>query len=545
VSEITKIEIVHANLLELKKFLESGKYSSETISKVLLLRNYEYLEFNYAADINVEETMTLAKKADEIRKSYKDQNKLNDLELKYPLLGLPLSIKDVFLIKNFVTTQGYACNLDFPASTSDSYIIEILKEKGAIPLLMSSVPQGIYAIETNNLIYGRAANPFNKNKIIGGSSGGEAGLISQHCSAAGIGSDIGGSIRIPSSFCGIFGFKPTSSRVSKVGTWEQDNLNVKSAFHLVRVSYGPMARSIDDIIFLSQNILGSFQKDCCCNNIVFENALLNKTIEKRVLKIAILKSDITVLTEPVSLVLNDVIEGLKKNKQNYEITVEDFPFQNFTEFVLLAFKFVFSSRTCNNLLAALKDEYPMPHFKNFQALASLPNCFRKMLSFFLWIGRSKRMKMIIDKTNGNIGLKEFLDDVRRMEQLKDEIVKTYIINKYDAIISPVSPFPVLKHNDSSDLILSIDYPIIFSYLDFPSGVIPIRKSKKPIKKYEDLYNDIITKKIRENLEDSDGLPIGIQVSTLPNQDEVCLGIMKTIDSILKEEKISENLTILK
>jgi fatty acid amide hydrolase len=539
----SKHEITHASLCDLKNLLDNGKYTSETIVKVLLLRNYEYLKYNYAADINVEETIRLAKKADEIRKNIiesKDNNKM----LQYPLLGLPLSFKDVFLIKKFQMTQGYAVNLDLPVGEEDSYIVKILKEKGAIPLIISSIPQGISAIENQNLIFGQAVNPYNPKRIIGGSSGGEAGLISNYCSAAGIGSDIGGSIRIPCNFCGIYGFKPTASRISKLGTLEDDNNKTMSPFHLMRVSYGPMSRTLDDIIYLSQNIIGNYEKDCRNFNVPFDNQLFSSTYEKKRFKVAILKSSLCKLTEPVQSTLDIVIEGLKKNKQNIHFDIEEFPFKKYSEFVSLIYKLLYASRKIKNIFTALKGEYEMDHLSNLKQICNLNTFTRKICSFLLWITFNKRMKFYFDISDGNIGLKEYLEDIKRVEELKNEFVSIYQQNDYDVIISPIFPLPAIKHSHSKELMIFIDYPFIFNILDFPSGVIPIRKCGKQVNKYDDNYNDMFTKKIIENLEDCEGLPIGIQVSTLSNLDETCLGIMKVIDDILRIEKIKEEIRIV-
>lgn len=83
-----------------------------------------------------------------------------------------------------------------------------------IPFVQTNVPQFGMALETGNYLWGRAKNPWNTDRAVGGSSGGEGGMISARCSVLGVGSDIGGSIRIPSEHCGVFGLKPNSKRIS-------------------------------------------------------------------------------------------------------------------------------------------------------------------------------------------------------------------------------------------------------------------------------------------------------------------------------------------
>lgn len=87
-----------------------------------------------------------------------------------------------------------------------------MKKSGAIPFLRTNVPQCCFTFESFNRIYGRVKNPWDKTKIAGGSSGGEGAAIAARLSPMGLGSDQGGSIRIPAAFCGIYGFKPTAER---------------------------------------------------------------------------------------------------------------------------------------------------------------------------------------------------------------------------------------------------------------------------------------------------------------------------------------------
>ena len=542
-SDQEKTEIKNSSLCELKKFLESGKYSSEKIVKILLLRNYELLKFNYAADINVDETINLAIKADELRRKINESSSKESDLLKYPLLGLPISIKDIFGVKNFQMTQGSAVNLKNPSYSFDSYIIEILKEKGVVPLLMSSVPQGLFAIENENLIFGHAANPHNKLRITGGSSGGEAGLISTHCSPAGLGSDIGGSIRIPSNFCGIYGFKPTSERISKLGTLEYDNNKIKSSFNQIRVSFGPMARSLEDIILLSQEILGSFNKDAYCHNIPFDHKFLSKSQEEKTYNIGILKSDSCNLTEPIENTLNLVVDGLKNSGKNFKFVVVEFPFKRYSEFTRLCVKLLFAARTSQNILNGFQGEYPLKHLDSFK-LINMPNYLKKIISFFLGITRNTRMKQLFNETDANISLEEYLEETRRLEEIKNEFINIYQDNKFDALITPVSPYPAIKHSHGNDLSILLDYPILFNFLDFPAGVIPIRKCGKTSKRYEDGYNDFLTRRIRENMVDCEELPIGIQVATMHNKDEYCLEIMSKIVSVLQQNGVIQDLNFV-
>ena len=99
----------------------------------------------------------------------------------------------------------------------DSTVVTLLKEAGAIIIARGNVPQGMLTFNTDNDVWGRGKNPWDTQRTVGGSSGGDAGMVAARCVPLGMGCDLGGSIRIPSCFNGIYGFKPTSCRVSFKG----------------------------------------------------------------------------------------------------------------------------------------------------------------------------------------------------------------------------------------------------------------------------------------------------------------------------------------
>lgn len=97
-------------------------------------------------------------------------------------------------------------------------VVNVLLEAGAVPFVKTNIPQTMFAFECSNPLWGRTTNPYNDQYTCGGSSGGEAALLAMDGSALGIGSDIGGSLRIPTAYCGIYSLKPGSQRVSYGGT---------------------------------------------------------------------------------------------------------------------------------------------------------------------------------------------------------------------------------------------------------------------------------------------------------------------------------------
>ncbi|MCL4142795.1 UNVERIFIED_CONTAM: hypothetical protein GTU68_056873 [Idotea baltica] len=133
-----------------------------------------------------------------------------------PLHGLPVSVKENVEIQGMDTTLGLGKFLYCPAS-SNANIVELLIKKGAVPFCKTNVPQMLLSFCCSNPVYGETLNPHDLTRTPGGSSGGEAALIGGGGSVLGIGSDLAGSARVPSSFSGCVGLRPTYNRLSSVG----------------------------------------------------------------------------------------------------------------------------------------------------------------------------------------------------------------------------------------------------------------------------------------------------------------------------------------
>ncbi|USP79355.1 putative amidase [Curvularia clavata] len=163
-----------------------------------------------------------------------------------PLHGLPISLKDQFNVKGFDSTIGYCSYASKPA-TADSTLVKLLVKAGAIIYVKSNVPITLMMGESFNNIFGRTLNPRNRELTTGGSSGGEAALVTFCASFLGVGTDIGGSLRIPCSFTGLYGLRPSHGRVSY-----QHVQNTLLGQEAVRSCAGPMCRVPEDIrLFMS------------------------------------------------------------------------------------------------------------------------------------------------------------------------------------------------------------------------------------------------------------------------------------------------------
>lgn len=127
-----------------------------------------------------------------------------------PLHGVPFTVKDQFNLQNLDTTLGYVGRANKPA-TEDAVFVQILERLGAIVLAKTNLPQTIMWCETDNPLWGLTVNPKNSALTPGGSTGGEGALLALHGSLIGLGTDIGGSVRIPAHINGLYALKPSVS----------------------------------------------------------------------------------------------------------------------------------------------------------------------------------------------------------------------------------------------------------------------------------------------------------------------------------------------
>ena len=174
-----------------------------------------------------------------------------------PLHGVPISVKSSVDVAGMKVESGTRLRAGTVAA-HDAPLVERLRRAGAIILGVTNTPELLMAWETDNDLYGRTNSPWDLERTPGGSSGGEAAAIACGMSAGGVGSDGGGSIRVPAHFCGICGLKPTPGRIPSSGHFPASG----GPFALLGV-VGPMARTVADLKVLFEAMQGPDDGDTC------------------------------------------------------------------------------------------------------------------------------------------------------------------------------------------------------------------------------------------------------------------------------------------
>jgi len=172
-----------------------------------------------------------------------------------PYHGVPCTIKEAYALKGMPHTSGLVSRKNIVAQ-EDATAVARLRKARAIPLGVTNVPELCMWFETYNKIYGRSNNPYNRRRIVGGSSGGEGAIVGAGGSPFGLGSDIGGSIRMPAFFNGVFGHKPTGGLVPGTGHYPVAE-NGAARY----CTFGVLTRRAEDLMPLTQILAGPDGKD--------------------------------------------------------------------------------------------------------------------------------------------------------------------------------------------------------------------------------------------------------------------------------------------
>jgi amidase len=240
-------EIIYASASALARAIRQREVSSSEVVEAHLARIAEVNpKLNAVVLLTEEAARARAKEADEA---------LARGESWGPLHGVPVTIKDAFEMAGVVSAGGTKGRAGY-VPDEDATGVARYKAAGAVILGKTNTPEISLAFESDNLVYGRTNNPYDLTRTPGGSSGGEAAAIASGMSPLGLGSDAGGSIRLPAHFCGIAGIKPTSGRTARTGHYPPMGGLLDSIWQI-----GPLARSVEDLSLALPLLCGNDWRD--------------------------------------------------------------------------------------------------------------------------------------------------------------------------------------------------------------------------------------------------------------------------------------------
>ncbi len=470
-------EITELTVYELSEKLKAKEVSCEDVTKA-------YLEQIERIDPLVKSYLTVTKDI-AIKQAKKAQEKIDSNNWQ-PFTGVPLGIKDVLCTKGVRTTCASKMLENF-VPPYDATVIEKLKEQGAVFLGKLNMDEFAMGSSTENSAFFPTHNPWDLDRVPGGSSGGSAAAVSARLCAASLGSDTGGSIRQPASHCGVVGMKPTYGRVSRFGL-------VAFASSLDQV--GPICRDIKDCAMLMNVISGHDPKDSTSVDFPVPDYLESlKEAETFIkgLKIGLPKEYfVSGLDKEVEESVKAAINKL--SSLGAEIIEISLPH---TEYAIATYYLIAPAEACSNLSRYDGVKYGF-RAKEYQNLSEMYKKTRAQ-----GFGPEVKRRIMI----GTYALSAGYYDAyyKKASQVRTLIIKDFkdAFNKCDVIATPVTPTPAFKLGEKLDdplqMYLSDIFTISVNLAGIPGLSMPCAISSK-------------------------GLPIGIQFMSDYFKEDVLLKV---------------------
>ncbi|WZH45270.1 amidase signature domain-containing protein [Fusarium acuminatum] len=424
-------------------------------------------------------------------------------KLAGPLHGLPISLKDSYIVKGHYATVGYTEFLRQPVPDTNSSLVDLLLDAGAVLYCKTNLPQTMMTADSENNIFGRTLNPHNTSLTAGGSTGGEGALIAFRGSPLGVGSDIAGSIRIPSLCCGIYGFKPTSDRVPFGGQSEYPF--PKDHLPGVPPVGGPMANSVEDLELFMKVTMSQrpWHYDPSVADIPWRD--LRDSSEKR-LTIGVLAEDPDYpLHPPVRRALAKAASALE-NAGHKMVYLSSDPQRN----------------------AGLGGRLG---FQYFSLMGPDPDTISREIGEPLVASVAVGVHPF---SKGEFPVPPQLDVPARLSRLNDarfEYTKAWQQvwrdNGLDVVLAPGAATTSVPHDTYGVPV----YTLMWNVLDFPAGIIPFGNSSK----FEDA--EVVKAKAAFDPdyipEATDGAPCAVQIIAPRFRDEECLQAMSIVDRAIR------------
>lgn len=476
-----ELEITESSATQILKKIASKAWSSEEVTRAFCKRAAAAQQLtNCLTDFFPTEAITIAKSLDDhLRKTGK---------LIGPLHGLPISLKDNFNIVGKDSTVGFASLVNQPAAYN-STLVEVLESLGAVRYCKTNVPTAMMIAESVNNVFGRTVNPRNRKLTSGGSSGGESALISFGGSVLGVGTDIGGSLRIPAACTGIFTLRPSFGRFTT-----QNCRSGLAGQEAVMSVNGPMAKRLEDITFYSKAVIDA-QSWLVDPKVI---PIPWRPVEyKNKLRIAVLWNDgIVVPTPPVTRALKETVEKLKE--AGHEIVGAWDPVLHSKAVDILARFFLADGGKSVRALLGPTEEPFRPEMQAYAEATELG-------TYDMWqlhLERSELQKKYLEQWMSYDGL--------------------------DAILAPTTPYSTVPHGDFSYVGYTGVYNIVdYSTVSFPCGMTADREKDQP-STHEPLSDNC--KQVHEiySPDAVHGMPISLQLVAKRLEEEKVLAMTETI-----------------
>ena len=495
---------------EIARLLAARDVSSEEVTRAHLDRIAEADGALHAfTTVLRHEALAAARRSDEERRRG---------ETRGPLHGLPVTVKESLDFAGHASTLGTTKRRSIIAA-EDAGVVEMLRRAGAVVLGRTNVSQLLLFHESRNPVFGQTANPWSLAHAPGGSSGGEAAAIAAGMSPLGVGTDIGGSIRVPAHFAGIAGFKPTLDRWTNKGS--NSALLGQEA---IRSQLGPLARTARDVA-LVMSALDPVAMSAMDPRVPPLPAPDASKVDVSRLRVGVLADDGVV--PPSAAVARGVREAAEALRSR-GAAVADFTPPGLVDAV---YDYM-GAMTADGAVTGLSwiDKDPIDRtLAPMRLLAVLPRAAGLGLAAAARLAGEPRIARFLEAV-GEKTVAQLWALTARLRKARADILAAMAAERIDVILCPVHATPALPHGHSRDFALAGSSSMLWNVCQFPAGVVPVTRVR-PSETSRARPADSLEKKAAAVDRLSNGLPIGVQVVARPWAEDVVLAAMIAIEEV--------------
>ena len=398
------------------------------------------------------------KQAKELDEKFQSTGKLQG-----PLHGVPMSVKDQYDITGYDSSIGFSAWCNSPA-TSDAQVVNALRRAGAIIICKTNVPQTMLNFECKNPVWGTTSNPWNSLYTCGGSSGGEGAVLAGDASALGVGSDVGGSLRIPALYCGIYSLKPGAGRISGQGARSSN-----PGFDAIKVTPGPMGRTVQDVEILSRVLFASSPANDYegIAPVPYRDVQLPSK-----LRIGYYFEDGFVRTSPANRrAVQETVDALRK--AGHELVEFELPYG---PRAIQLFAALTSGEGYKTLQSPLDGD---PAESNLFLITLGPKLFRWVHATAVWfitnVLKDTLFAAGLENSKHSNLTKYWKNSALMKETTKEFYQLVWDKYQFDAIIAPGMVCPALPHGATTTLSPIANGTFYYNIIDSPVGAIPVTR----------------------------------------------------------------------
>ncbi|KAI0072071.1 amidase signature enzyme [Panus rudis PR-1116 ss-1] len=465
---------------------------------------------------------------------------LRNVSLNKSLSGVPISLKDSVDIRGHDTTLGYSCRANKPVD-SDAAIVRLLHDAGALIHVKTTVPTGLFSFETRSDLFGETSNPYNPDFSPGASTGGGAALLAYSGSKVEIASDIGGSVRFPSAYCGVYGMKASYGRFPNYGTHASTG-----GMYTIRTIASPMAKTLEDLITFWERVIAMqpWEYDQSCLPIPWRP--VDFVLAGRKPRWGVIWDDGIIPPTPAcERALKSAVEALRK--QGHEVIT--FVPPDIEEAMKIGFQLLTADGYDTVFTPLRSGEYISDALTLIRSALKLPLFAKRLVASLLRMfsqppGRNDFFAAITEVLHPK-SIQEERELALQLEHTKQQWFEAMKAQGVDFLLTPLHPLPPIPKGKSATVtLISASYAFLFNILDFTAGVVPVT------------FVDSALDSLPRNFQETDafkklsdpgrgawscydanamhGLPLSVQISGKRLEEEKVLEGMMILEAALRD-----------